>query len=866
MIPSAANSDYPKFVADQVLTSDNLNDLFGYLDEQGRMTRTNLSGIGIVCGLKVKTAADGSSITITKGVGVTSSGYLVTVPEITYTKRTSAIFNAVKSEYYNRFVNIASKTQKFDLWELKQEAEAEGSTALTKTFLSSGEKIVLMFVELLEENNKNCDPNSCDDKGIRVTVNFRPLLIKKDDADKIMEDSTLVKFRESVISFQEVPLPGISFSKPEFIQNFEKTYLNYFKAPIEKNVISRLAEALKSANSCLINLVPDLKTPDWDLLLNAVFDAPAKLNQIQYYYDFLKDLTLAYHELRDAMVDQISICVHGRDEFPRHLWLGSSVDTNQARYRTGFFPSPAVTEYDKSLEHILYLFDRIDSMISGFKVPQTEVEFEITPSIWGSKYLSGRSLPFYYLPELRPKWDARRKDATSSLSLLSYHDDSRSPDHVRNPLNYDFESYNFFRFEGLIGKSILKFSVEYSKIVPVPVSLLYLDVDKIGSFLDKHPAISHEAGALRGGTFVVLYRGNVTNLILADFSLPYRIEDRVESGCLCRVLIKECEFEWFDTPRHLGNLAMREYRFGSRPAVHLGVKLRQSNEQEKVKLADFYVIRIYKYDIQGHSLIGSTPTDVYVPIAELKSGRLSAIARHLNSTFKNGVIFDYKPDTNKIIIRYFSDQNFRIEWGGLQGNQLRYAYEPGSISLWQNEKWQPLDSTSKYKVECHLRNEYRPEEYHWLQEDAYFEAKYPTTAPMPDVADLIQWEKLIGKRSKLKLPIKPLLDQIEHWASESMTGGSEIHIVLIGSWANGSWISRNPVENRFPPNFLTLLHKIHGRGNVPSDIDLLINMDESYSPSSVKESIQSILSENNSAYKINILYGKKDSQKGIQLI
>ena len=137
MIPSAANSDYPKFVADQVLTSDNLNDLFGYLDEQGRMTRTNLSGIGIVCGLKVKTAADGSSITITKGVGVTSSGYLVSVPEITYTKRTSAVFDAVKSEYYNRFVNIASKTQKFDLWELKQEAEAEGNTALTKTFLTS---------------------------------------------------------------------------------------------------------------------------------------------------------------------------------------------------------------------------------------------------------------------------------------------------------------------------------------------------------------------------------------------------------------------------------------------------------------------------------------------------------------------------------------------------------------------------------------------------------------------------------------------------------------------------------------------------------------------------------------------------------
>ena len=54
--------NYPDFVPDQVLTSDHLNDLFDYLDNQGRMTRSNLSGIGIVCGLQVEVAADRSSI------------------------------------------------------------------------------------------------------------------------------------------------------------------------------------------------------------------------------------------------------------------------------------------------------------------------------------------------------------------------------------------------------------------------------------------------------------------------------------------------------------------------------------------------------------------------------------------------------------------------------------------------------------------------------------------------------------------------------------------------------------------------------------------------------------------------------------
>ncbi|NTV83547.1 MAG: hypothetical protein HGA23_04510, partial [Bacteroidales bacterium] len=120
MIPSAINSVYPKFVPNQVLTSDNLNELFGYLDEQQRITRTNLLGIGIVCGLQIKTGADenGNYIIITKGTGVTSSGYLVTVPEIKYHQYNS--FNAVKCSYYDRFVNTNDKTQKMLLWELKQ--------------------------------------------------------------------------------------------------------------------------------------------------------------------------------------------------------------------------------------------------------------------------------------------------------------------------------------------------------------------------------------------------------------------------------------------------------------------------------------------------------------------------------------------------------------------------------------------------------------------------------------------------------------------------------------------------------------------------------------------------------------------------
>ena len=45
---------YPVFEANQVLTNANLNEMFNYMDEQERLTRASLIGIGIFCGLEIK--------------------------------------------------------------------------------------------------------------------------------------------------------------------------------------------------------------------------------------------------------------------------------------------------------------------------------------------------------------------------------------------------------------------------------------------------------------------------------------------------------------------------------------------------------------------------------------------------------------------------------------------------------------------------------------------------------------------------------------------------------------------------------------------------------------------------------------------
>ncbi len=874
MIPTQDN--FPVFETNQILTSGHLNQLFDYLDEQGRLTRADLIGIGIVCGLEF-TLSPGATpfVTISKGCGITSEGYLVTVPEDMKLDAYKPYTLPTEVEY-PLLNDLSDAGMLNELVALKYEPDAPGKID------PLGSYVIMLFLELKKAGLRNCSPNNCDDKGAAITVQVRPLLIGKSDADKIIGENTLVKFQESAVLLQEVPLPRIDFSKPGLLQDFETTYCNYFNSAIkDTTVIERLTSALKSANACLVCLIPDLDEPDWDTLLKTVFSPPAQITQVQYYYDFLRDLTSAYHELRDAMLEQVSICMPASEEFPRHLWLGLMQGTHDEHYRTRFYPSPAVSVPEKSLNQLRFLFDRMNNMISGFAPPEKQFEFKITPSIWGTKYLSGRSMPFYYHPGLRSSWDARRKDAATSLNVLSYHVNPGSPDHVQNPLEYDLEPYNFLRFEGLVGNNALKFSMELPDILKnnqLPVSLLFLDADSSQSFLDKHPGITHEAGVLRGGTFVVLQRGTGqdANQVVADFALPYRIEE-ADQGCLCRVTVRECDFEWFETPRHLANLAMREYRPDLSENSRKRMLENHSVEDARGTLYDNYVILIYKYEITGSasnkttSLIGDSPTEVKVPIEELKTEKLSAVARHLNAAFPDGVIFDHKPGTNKIIIRYFSDQTFRLELGGLQGNQVRYAWEPGRIYRWQNKYWESLAKIPGYRVTCRLRDEYRAKEYRWLQQNEFYQAEYPAVSPMPTAEELIKWEKMISLRARKPLPeeIQSIIQQItspENW--KNLHSYSVHGLVLIGSWANGSWVSKkderaNKVKGRSA--FLKLREKITGKKNKPSDIDLLIHLSDMTKLEDAKSAIKGILLEIKPSYKVNVLFGKKDAQKGIDI-
>ncbi len=170
---------FPVFEANQVLTSGHLNDVFDYLDQQERQTRSHLIGIGIVCGLEIKLT--GSTIALSKGCGVTSEGYLIVEPDdlslVSY--RT---YTLPPDLDYPQFKD---GTNQYNLWELF-EAGTPNTTLLSSPANFLDDKEVVLFLELKKEGLRNCSPNNCDDKGSQVTATVRRLLIAKSDIDKII--------------------------------------------------------------------------------------------------------------------------------------------------------------------------------------------------------------------------------------------------------------------------------------------------------------------------------------------------------------------------------------------------------------------------------------------------------------------------------------------------------------------------------------------------------------------------------------------------------------------------------------------------------------------------------------------------------
>lgn len=471
-------TQYRTFVKDQVLTKDQLNEFISYFEDQDRMSRVFLHGVGVVCGLILKDITK-KSITITQGVGVTTDGDLITLrrPASGNILQTVDLNELVFTHYkpfedkfasYPAFQYIKKEGKKttiksMDLVELltNETENAKPLESLDDKIL--GSKTVLLYLESYAKMGDLCTTIDCDSQGVEQIARLRILLVSNEDAKYIAENDSI--FSKHDLGKKISELPKLAVRRVVLNQSNSKDYDKlrqaYYSAIIRDNLVENLIDGIKKLMSNfggVLKLEPLKESfENFPEILKKIIGAASNNNPLdfQYRYDFLKDMVDTWSEIRDLLFSLNEVCFPDIKAFPKHLLLGqiNGVNINPIQNRHQFYKSTSITQGVNKTTQCKGLIERLLSMVEHYNVPSGEVK--ITPS---SKLieLSKRSIPFYYKinGKFLKLWDYKKTEKYIHTENLSYHSDKFSDsDQIIEPLSFDIDRFDFFRIEGHQGKS-----------------------------------------------------------------------------------------------------------------------------------------------------------------------------------------------------------------------------------------------------------------------------------------------------------------------------------------------------------------------------------------------------------------------------
>lgn len=499
---------FPIFEKDQVLTASHLNDLRTYLDRQDRMSRALLVGVGVACGLEVDFAGE-APLTITGGVGVTSRGYLVSMPEAacTHIREYQPVRSGGEGRYEPFF---ADDDTEIPLWELLTadeerdltEVESHKMVRHEETLSLEGDAAtvdfsshhVLLFLEIEDVDTDDCVGDDCDEEGIRREFRLRKLLFPTEQLSEVWKSSAPgAVARDPMGACAALPDPCVErlgyypdeSAASEGLLN-DLSLENYVRfgqlrndyEQIIRRSSGRIGRALKKAYEAfkpvLENRYPEnpfgdfgegeengVDNPLYRRLSDYIDENPYL---VQYAYDFVKDLADAYEEFREAACEVLTVCRPDPGAFERHLLLGPAepLGSGERVTRRHFFrPSPIHGPCGEKREKALLLFERAVRMRKAFDpAGATDSGIRITPDRSPDTPLSRRSIPYYYNVEkhreLVRAWNYEKARLSKSNRIPSYHAGSyNSSDGECHPVEAHLHAgnrYDQLRVEGHIGK------------------------------------------------------------------------------------------------------------------------------------------------------------------------------------------------------------------------------------------------------------------------------------------------------------------------------------------------------------------------------------------------------------------------------
>jgi len=477
------NTSYPVFEADQVLSQNDLNRLISYLEEQDHHSRVQLLGMGLVCGLNISKPKP-AELHVSCGTGITSLGYLVPFEGAKFTHfKTINLSDSFLNPDVNQHAYLENLYQYTSLYEafetslelLEADAEDEDKQPLTQSLLDN--KVVMLLVETLLIDQKNCVALDCDDKGKRLEFKVRPLLI---DLETLLE-SGIELSANNYVNFEVLALPRLNVPKKHLAKVSD--ILEAYEHVIDKTITS-INDTFEPLHNHYTDAFGELdnynRLLDVSSRIKSVYNEQKNEIYLQYIWDWVGDIVDTYNEIVEFHSNYPSLCCPDKAKFPFHILLGSTdqateevlYDNEYLKYRTPFIKTGVLSEEEKPLKaQLKSLLEKLISQIGSFNLNLEKVIDEgikITPSFTGETPLSKKAIPFYYaeIKELNKKWSPELTLKNRNKNILSYHSSqyNSSSQRVISPLEYDIKAYDFFRIEGHIGEDYNKAITEVTSL------------------------------------------------------------------------------------------------------------------------------------------------------------------------------------------------------------------------------------------------------------------------------------------------------------------------------------------------------------------------------------------------------------------
>ncbi|WP_298420548.1 hypothetical protein [uncultured Kordia sp.] len=490
---------YEEFLPDQVLTHKNLNKIVNYFEDQDRLSRIYLTGVGVGCGLNIVSFSN-KHIEIGQGVGITTDGDIIK----SETRRFHYYSTLTDKADYSLFRQGQKAEGELKVYELyEQEATGRPGDELPLASFSINEAttlkdcIVIAYVETYTEDEGLCGGGGCDETGNKVFSNLKFLITHQSNKQHLIGKDTIYQNHDVLDYYDNLPdlcVPRIILTKENtnvgfpILEQYKKTF------ELKDDLYLGISTIIRKFSPRINFQKFGVLTTDIATYIDTIF-SKSDDEHVQYRYDLLRDLVDTYREIKELILHSKFECVPNIKAFPKHLLLGTPELKTRVTTRHQFYPSPMVSENDENLLGIRALCIRFYYQLKEFNIINFEsAQIKITPSKSYDKKLSERSIPYYYKSgkSLVNNWNPTSIKNRKANYQLGYNTGNlKDIDCIKNPLNYSHLDKDFYRIEGHQGKNfvialknILKKKAQYNlpfdvKAISInfPVNNISLDED-----------------------------------------------------------------------------------------------------------------------------------------------------------------------------------------------------------------------------------------------------------------------------------------------------------------------------------------------------------------------------------------------------